>query len=28
LARTLLRIDWARTIDGQSGLYFEVNEAF
>ncbi len=27
-ARTLLRIDWARTIDGQSGLYFEVNEAF
>lgn len=27
-ARTLLRIDWARTIDGHSGIYFEVNEAF
>jgi outer membrane protein assembly factor BamA len=27
-ARTLLRIDWARTTDGQNGFYFEVNEAF
>lgn len=27
-ARTLLRIDWARTTDGQYGIYFEVNEAF
>jgi hypothetical protein len=25
---TLLRIDYARTADGQAGLYFEVNEAF
>jgi hypothetical protein len=27
-AGTLLRIDYARTIDGQVGVYFEVNEAF
>ena len=27
-AGTLLRMDFARTIDGQVGVYFEVNEAF
>ena len=27
-ARTLLRIDWARTGEGTGGLYFEVNESF
>lgn len=27
-AGTLLRIDYARTVDGQAGVYFEVNESF